>query len=270
MKSVNEMIGVSSAEPKPWFEPDWPSAPNVGALLTTRCGGFSGGACASFNLSLDVGDAEGCVRQNRLMLEKKTGAPVAWLKQTHGTRCVAAVDALAALENGEPAAADACFDDARANDRPVVCAVMTADCLPVLMRSDDGAWVGAAHAGWRGLAAGVLGSLASSFKGDRSKLCAYLGPSISRDSFEVGQDVLEGFGGPSDKEAAQCFKPLPEDGKYLADLPGLARLALSRLGVRRVFGGTECTVIDRDRYYSYRRDGGVTGRQASLVWIRRR
>jgi YfiH family protein len=251
------MKGIASVIPS--LRPEWPDAPDtVGALSTLRAGGISGAPYDSFNLALHVGDDPVLVLQNRALLRKQLPAEPAWLTQVHGNLVVDA-----ALVHEAPAA-DASFT----NQAGVVCAIMTADCMAVLLRDKRGSVVGAAHAGWRGLASGVLENTVQAMRhAGADEVLAWLGPAIGPQQFEVGEDVRSAFThlGP---QAEQAFLPiLGLPGKYLADLAQLARLALARAGVTQVMGGELCTVSDPQRFYSFRRDQ-VTGRLASLIWIK--
>ena len=254
----------------PAIVPHWPGLPaNVGALSTTRAGGVSlapyddGQGGGGLNLGVHVADDPSHVAQNRARLAAMLPAQPAWLNQVHG---VAVADA-ASLAGQVPDA-----DASVASDPGVVCLVMTADCLPVLFSSKDGQVVAAAHAGWRGLANGVLQRTVQAMRqrgaGD---ILAWLGPAIGPQQFEVGQEVLQTFlDGALDAAERQAFQTAfnaiaGKPGKYLADLYALGRLMLAREGVTQVAGGEYCTVSDAARFYSYRRDG-VTGRQASLIW----
>lgn len=252
--------------------PEWPDAPaNVGALASTRRGGAStgpyddGAGGGGLNLGLHVGDDPETVRQNRAAVRALLPGVPAWISQVHG---VAVVDA-ASVGLGQPVrVADASI----ATSPGVVCAVLTADCLPVLFADLAGTVVGAAHAGWRGLAAGVLGETVAAMRAaGAGEITAWLGPAIGPTRFEVGGDVLESFLASAAAEAAQvraAFAPFEgRPGKYLADMNALARLVLARDGVTKVWGGDHCTASERNRFYSYRRDG-VTGRQASLIWLK--
>lgn len=243
--------------------PDWPGLPAaVGALSTTRRGGVSaapydnGNGGGGLNLGLHVGDDADKVMHNRALLRAQLpGSPV-WLNQVHGA-CV--VDA--ATVDGVPDA-DASFT----TQAGVVCAIMTADCLPVLFADRAGAVVGAAHAGWRGLAQGVLqNTVARMREAGAADISAWLGPAIGPQAFEVGAEVRAAFC-DANPAAAAAFALQP-DGKYLADIYLLARLALAGCGVHQTGGGDFCTVGDAARFYSYRRDR-ISGRMASLVWIR--
>lgn len=254
--------------------PDWPDAPgNIGALASTRGGGFSVGPYddahggGGLNLGLHVGDDPAVVQRNRELLQQQLPGRPAYVAQVHG---IAVADA-AAVQPGAPIiTADASIASAPG----VVCAVMTADCLPVLFADVDGKVVGAAHAGWRGLAAGVLAETVGAMRrAGAGEITAWLGPAIGPAQFEVGPEVLASFSAGAHDSAEQeqvraAFVPYPgREGKYLADMFALARLFLARDGVLRVSGGTYCTVSDRERFYSYRRDG-VTGRQVSLIWLK--
>ena len=259
--------------------PDWPDAPaNVGALTTTRRGGFSlgpyddGAGRGGLNLGLHVGDDPAIVQRNRAKLGGFLPGAPAWISQVHG---IAVVDA-ASVGPGQPVrVGDMRVGDASiASAAGVVCAVMTADCLPVLFADLAGRVVGAAHAGWRSLAGGVLGETVAAMRAaGAGELTAWLGPAIGPAHFEVGADVLEAFlagaRNPADlEEVRAAFAPFEgRPGKYLADMNRLARGLLARTGVTRVWGGGHCTATEADRFYSYRRDG-VTGRQASLIWLK--
>jgi YfiH family protein len=239
--------------------PDWPAPPAVRSLLTCRSGGVSRAPYASLNLGLHVGDEPSAVAANRALLAAAlagTGDPV-WLEQVHGVRVI---DASACSTDDAPAQADASF-----SRRPgVTCAVMTADCLPVLFCDAAGSVVAAAHAGWRGLLAGVLEATIDAMGVPAATLLAYLGPAIGPQSFVVGDEVRAAFAA-ADPASAAAFSPLP-GGKWLADIYRLARLRLAARGVDRVFGGGFCTVSEAQRFFSFRRDG-QTGRMASLIWI---
>ncbi|MDP1683326.1 MAG: peptidoglycan editing factor PgeF [Burkholderiales bacterium] len=235
-----------------WIVPDWPAPSNVRALITTRAGGVSTGPYASMNPADHVGDDPHAVAQNRALLRAALPSEPFWLKQVHG-------DIVAEADVG-PVEADACI--ARAAGQ--VCVVLTADCLPVLLCTVDGSVVGAAHAGWRGLCAGVLERTAAAMGVPGQQVLAYLGPAIGPRAFEVGPEVRESFMA-QDASATAAFTP-QANGKYLADLYLLARQRLARVGVTQVYGGGDCTYSDPERFFSYRRDG-ATGRMAALVWI---
>ena len=242
-----------------WFIPDWPAPPHVRSLTTLRTGGVSQGAYASFNLGDHVGDDQLAVAANRAKVAAQVGSEPVWLRQVHGTRVI---DAAEFVLSGLPPEADAAFS--RHTD--VVCAVMTADCLPVLLCDEVGIVVAAAHAGWRGLLDGVLEATIEAMGEPGEKLLAWFGPAIGATAFEVGDEVRSAFVAAS-AEAASAFKSAPQ-GKWLADIYALARQRLAGQGVRRIFGGTCCTVNDAARFFSYRRDG-QTGRMATMIWLDR-
>ena len=236
-----------------WIVPDWPAPKCVRSLITTRNGGVSGGACASFNVGLRAGDDPQAVAANRALLRELLPQEPRWLRQVHGARVVTA-DSVTA-----PPEADASV----ARSPGTVCAIMIADCLPVLLTDRSGSVVAAAHAGWRGLAAGVVEATVQAMDVAPSEVLAYLGPCIGPAAFEVGADVYEAF--ISRDPLAQCaFKPL-RPGKWLADLRELTRQALARAGASLVHGAACCTYADPQRFFSYRRDR-ATGRMAALIW----
>jgi len=236
------------------IRPDWPAPHGVHALFTTRVGGESDGPYAGLNLGDHVGDAPAVVAANRELIRASLPAMPVWLEQVHG---IDVVDAAAAVVDVPKA------DGAIATQPGVVCAVMTADCLPVLFARDDGSAVGAAHAGWRGLCNGVLETTIARL-GEPGRLLAWLGPAIGPTAFEVGDEVRAAFVAHS-IEAAAAFKPGVREGKWWADIYLLAYQRLAAAGVTHVFGGDLCTVSDATRFYSYRRDK-VTGRMAALIW----
>jgi YfiH family protein len=243
--------------------PDWPAPPNVKALQTTRHGGVSTGSFASLNLGDHVGDAPLAVARNRSLLEPLLPGEPVWLRQVHGT-AVADAGAAPCLPQ-----ADACISSRTGE----VCVVMTADCLPVLLCDEQGGAVGAIHAGWRGLCEGVIEQTVRAMKVPPDSLMAWLGPAISAQAFEVGAEVRAAFI-ERQSGAASAFVPSSRDAgnqapggeKWLADICQLARLRLYALGVPRVFGGDWCTYADKEKFYSYRRDG-VTGRMGTLIWL---
>jgi YfiH family protein len=260
--------------PTAWLIPHWPDAPeNIAALSTLRSGGVSsapycsgdGSGEGGFNLGVHVGDDAVRVQHNRALLQASLPGRPAWLTQVHGELVLDAAEVGAA----EPApVADASFATARG----AVCAIMTADCLPVLLCDAQGGVVAAAHAGWRGLAGGVLGATIAAMRArGAGEILAWLGPAIGPQQFEVGSDVVKAFmdravDAAGARDVAAAFVALEQrPGKYLADIYALARCALLREGVQRIAGGQSCTVSEPLRFYSYRRDG-ITGRQASLIW----
>ena len=258
--SLNTALGLPVNGGGVFLQADWPAPPRVRTLISTRQGGISQGVFASLNVGAHVGDDAAAVAHNRALVEQQAGRALAYLNQTHSTTVVAAADALAALEAGEPLNADASVG----SDGAAACAVMTADCLPVLFCDRAGSTVAAAHAGWRGLAGGVLQNTVAAMKVPPLEIMAYLGPAIGADAFEVGQDVWDAFCLPMPR-AEVAFTDIGA-GKYLADIYALARLALQDVGVNQIYGGQHCTVLERDVFFSYRRDG-QTGRMVSAVWL---
>jgi YfiH family protein len=246
--------------------PSWPDAPaNVRAFTTLRNDGVScapyddGAGHGGFNVATHVGDDLDTVRQNRQRLREMLPAEPVWLNQIHGTTVV---DAAAA--SGVPDA-----DASITAKMGIVCAVMTADCLPVLLCDTQGTVVSAAHAGWRGLLNGVLqAAVATMRSAGAAEIVAWLGPAIGPRSFEVGPEARQAFVS-RDGRAEACFvRTGSDDEKYLADIYALARLALSAVGVERISGGDRCTVAEPQEFYSYRRDGR-TGRMVTLIWLDR-
>ena len=242
-----------------FIAPDWPAPPNVRALITTRQCGVSGGVYSSLNLGDHVGDDTSAVANNRALIASRVNARLLWLKQVHGTRVVNAADCLYADLTAIPEA-----DASMTRQAGVACAVMTADCLPVLFCDRAGTVVAAAHAGWRGLLDGVLEATIAAMGVPADELMAYLGPAIGPQAFEVGDEVRSAFVALS-SEAVTAFHP-GRGGKWLADIYLLARQRLSAEGVTQIYGGEFCTVTDAARFFSYRRDG-QTGRMASLIWL---
>lgn len=234
--------------------PDWPAPASVRALQTTRLGGTSPAPWASFNLGDHVQDEPTRVQLHRASLQAHLPAAPAWLNQVHGTQVVDV-----AQYHG-PVAADAAW----AGRPGLVCAVMTADCLPVLFCDRSGQVVAAAHAGWRGLLDGVLEATLKAMPVPAREIMAWLGPAIGPSAFEVGEEVRAAFVA-RDAAAAAAFQPSPQ-GRWLADIYCLARQRLSAQGVSAIYGGQWCTVSDPGRFFSYRRDG-QTGRMASLIWL---
>jgi hypothetical protein len=236
-----------------WIAPDWPSPRNVRALITTRAGGSSRGPYASFNLGLRTGDDPEAVAANRAALRATLPQEPTWLKQVHGNGVIDA-DAEVAFS-----AADA----AVARQPGTVCAVLIADCVPVLLADRAGTTVAIAHAGWRGLAAGVVENTVRAMQCEPGELLAFLGPGIGPAAFEVGSDVRDAFVN-ADPGAAAAFGP-HAPGTWLADLFALARRRLRFAGVADVYGGGLCTYFDTARFFSYRRER-TTGRMAALIW----
>lgn len=240
-----------------WIVPDWPAPPGVKAAVSTRQGpGVSQGAYGRFNLGARCGDEPAAVAANRAAVAPALGLARAphWLQQVHGIE-VAVIDG----GSGDEPRADAAVTGLAGE--PL--AILTADCLPVLFCTADGAAVAAAHAGWRGLAGGVLEATLAALPAPPAQVLAWLGPCIGMASYEVGAEVREGFVA-IDAQARACFEPT-RPGHWLCDLAGLARRRLARAGVEGIYGGGFDTRTDH-RFYSYRRDGAHSGRFASLVW----
>ncbi|HMO47577.1 MAG TPA: peptidoglycan editing factor PgeF [Rubrivivax sp.] len=249
------------------LRPPWPADARVGALMSTRTGGVSAGPWHSLNLGLAVGDDAAAVAENRRRFVQRLGARPVWLHQVHGCSVVRATPALL----DAPPTADAAWTD----EPGIACVVQVADCLPLLLAAPEGRAVAAAHAGWRGLAGGVveaaLAALCSAARCAPGEVWAWLGPCIGPRRFEVGADVLRAFAQTPEAADARRFVPAPPahgTPRWWADLPQLARDRLKHGGVQRISGGEHCTVEQRSRFFSYRRDG-VTGRMAAAVWIRR-
>lgn len=235
---------------------DWPAPPGVRAVQTLRGGGVSVSPYDQFNLADHCGDDPAAVAANRRILRTELALPAepAWLHQVHGVDAVRIPSASTA-----PVCADAAWTAAPG----VVCAVLTADCLPVLFAAADGSVVAVAHAGWRGLAAGVLEATLAALPVPPDQILVWLGAAIGPTAFEVGPEVRAGFMADQ-PEAGAAFQP-GRDDRWQGDLYALARLRLQRAGVTRVYGGGACTYSDTARYYSFRRDARC-GRMASLIW----
>lgn len=236
-----------------WLTPQWPAPARVKSCVTTRAGGVSAGPFASLNLGEHVGDDPVAVAKNRQRLVSLLGCRPAWLSQVHG---------VAVAEASPDLLVEA---DASWSATPgVACAIMTADCLPALFCDRAGTRVAAAHAGWRGLAAGVLEATLDALALPADQVLVWLGPAIGAQAFEVGAEVREAFIGQH-AEAAEAFSPSHNAGKFMADIYQLARIRLAARGVTAVYGGDFCTYND-PRFYSYRRSA-QTGRFASLIWL---
>lgn len=239
--------------PPDWIVPGWPAPANVKALITTRIGGVSRGPFASFNLGLRTGDDPAAVVANRECLRRLLPQEPKWLAQVHGATVIEA-DGIESCPRA---------DASIARLPGTVCAIMIADCVPVLFTDRRGTLVAAAHAGWRGLASGVLENTIRTMNVASAELLAYMGPGIGPDAFEVGADVRDAFLA-RDARSEPAFTPRGP-GKWLADLYALAHQALARAGITQVYGGEFCTVSDPQRFFSYRRDK-TTGRMAALIW----
>jgi YfiH family protein len=237
-----------------WIGADWPAPPGILAGCTTRIGGVSQDEFAALNLGVNVGDDPTHVAENRRLMTLSCGLanePV-WLDQVHGTHVVVDPGPVRSLE------ADAVVS----TRSDAVCAIMVADCLPVLFVSENGEEVGAAHAGWRGLCNGVLEVTIEAFRAPAESLLVWLGPTISQEHFEVGDEVRDAFI-EHDRVAAQCFTQNVR-GRWQADLCSLAEQRLHGLGVRQIYGGGMCTFSDPQRFFSYRRSGQC-GRMAAII-----
>ncbi|HCH38574.1 MAG TPA: peptidoglycan editing factor PgeF [Enterobacter sp.] len=236
--------------------PEWPAPESVAACSSTRIGGVSEGAWASLNLGAHCGDNLDHVEENRKRLFAAGQLPSkpVWLGQVHGTAVLRLT--------GEPYASKRA-DASYSNTPGTVCAVMTADCLPVLFCNRAGTEVAAAHAGWRGLCAGVLEETVACFADGADNIIAWLGPAIGPQAFEVGPEVRDAFMA-HDPQAQSAF--LPAGDKYMADIYQLARQRLTRVGISQIYGGDRCTFTENDDFFSYRRDK-TTGRMASFIWL---
>ncbi|HVN43661.1 MAG TPA: peptidoglycan editing factor PgeF [Steroidobacteraceae bacterium] len=237
--------------------PEWPAPPGVRAAFTLRSGGVSAPPFDTLNIGAHVGDDAQSVLENRRLIRTALAAPTEpeWMEQVHG---IEVLDLDAA-----PRAARRAADAAMTRVTGRVCAVQVADCLPVLLAARDGSAVGAAHAGWRGLAGGVLEAAVQALAVPPERLIAWLGPAISQAHFEVGEEVRRAFLS-LDASAAQAFEPNAR-GRWQCDLVSLARGRLHALGVAAIFGGRWCTYADAARFFSFRRDGRC-GRMAALIW----
>ncbi|MES2975540.1 MAG: peptidoglycan editing factor PgeF [Pseudomonadota bacterium] len=249
--------------PNDWLMPDWPAVPAVRAVCTTRAGGASTGFYGSLNLGNHVGDQPQAVAANRQVLAGALDAHPVFLQQVHGVHVVEL-----AQETADGGQADGCVT----TQRGLACTIMVADCLPVLFTNAGGTVVGAAHAGWRGLAGGVLEATVARFNAlaaaGKGASLAWLGPCIGPQAFEVGDEVKAAFEA-QDAQAAVMFKP-HGPGKWMADLQGLARQRLQRIGLSAIYGNDGgrgwCTVSNPSRFFSHRRDG-VSGRFAACIWL---
>ena len=244
--------------PSEWLIPNWDAPDNIKAVMTTRQGGFSCAPFDSMNLGDHVDDDLHSVAKNRESLKQKLNLPndPLWLTQIHGVTI-----ANADQQNQGKVEADASI----AHQSGSVCAVMTADCLPVLFCNQQGTAIAAAHAGWRGLHAGILEQTVKALNCPAEEVMAWFGVAIGAEYFEVGDEVREAFVSVQ-VEAEKAFVPSVNAGKWLADIYLLARLRLQAIGVRKITGGEYCSYKDKERFYSYRREA-KTGRMASLIWM---
>ena len=244
---------------------DWNAPSTVVALSTTRKGGISAAPYASFNVGTHVGDDPAHVDANRAILQRELPPNLRWqwLDQVHGT------DVLEVVETGSALTADGLLT----REKNLICCVQTADCLPIFVAAIDGSEIAMTHAGWKGLASGIIENTISAMKSSGKDLAVWLGPAIASCHFEVGAEVRECFLAAEASESTKyelerCFSPAKSHGKYMADLYGIARIKLSSLGISHgnISGGTHCTYCDEDRFFSYRRDG-VTGRMLNAIYI---
>jgi hypothetical protein len=261
---MNESHGMAG-----WIRPDWPAPDAVRATCTTRTGGCSEGPWTSLNLGEHCGDAPEHVRRNRERLLQHLPAPPQWLRQVHGVTVARHPGLPGAAPKADTPEGDAPEADALvAFGRGQVCAVLTADCLPVFFCDRGGSRVAVAHAGWRGLADGVLAATVRALETDPGSLLAWLGPAIGPAVYEVGAEVAAAFRDSLRDHFAACFTAVATDGseRWLLDLYAVARLQLAAAGLTAVYGGGLCTYSDPARFFSHRRDG-VSGRMASLIWL---
>ncbi len=266
--SNNGAAHISQVNAADLIFPNWPQPAGVSAFFTTRHGGVSVNTdqadFASLNLGRSSGDQQAAVDENRRRVAALLPRAPKWLNQVHGCRVVSAGDIINS--------ADAVEADAIATDQPnIPCAIMVADCLPVLFCDDAGRHVAAAHAGWRGLAAGVLENTVRTMLVAPPNIMAWLGPAIGPSAFEVGKDVYEAFVS-RDAASEACFTSRGDThpDKFMADIYALARLSLARAGVTRIYGGNFCTASESSRFFSYRREGMVgrkTGRMAGVICV---
>jgi YfiH family protein len=244
-----------------YIKPDWPAPKNVQSYTTTRLGGISLAPYDSFNLADHAGDNIERVRANRNILKTIINLPGEpfWLQQVHGTTAIKASHKR--NMNAATLQADAIYT----SEANLVCVVVTADCLPILICNRKGTLVAAIHAGWRGLASGIIAQTLGQIDESRQELLAWLGPAISQQSYEVGQEVYQKFivECPSAKAAFKTIK----NNKWLVSLYALAEQQLKRCGLTMVYGGNYCTYKEPELFYSYRRDQGKTGRMATLIWL---
>ncbi len=267
MLSTRKIPSINLPLPaKALISPNWPAPENVKALQSTRLGGVSHDPFNDLNLGDHVNDDPAKVLKNRHLLTEHLPNTPLWLKQIHSTKVLSASAILSFSNQPE---ADASFSQ-QANE---VCTVMTADCLPVLFCNKSGTQVAAAHAGWRGLADGILEKTLQTFDDDPADILAWFGPAIGPSAFEVGDEVRQLFCDHL-SQAQSAFMPSPNSffnppfnqDKWLADIYKLARQRLECLGLTAIYGGEFCTYTDNQRFFSYRRDG-LTGRMASCIWL---
>ena len=260
MKILNETLMIM---PEPVsITPDWPVPAHVKVVSTTRTGGFSLSPFDSFNLALHTADDESRVAKNRKLLREYFHLPAepVWLNQVHGAKVISLDDS--AADTSVLIDADASFT----TQPNKVCAVMTADCLPVFITDIKGSVVAIAHAGWKGLLAGVITATLNRLDIDHRDILVWLGPAIGPDAFVVGDEVRALFAAKGG-EYESAFTAGSDAGSWYCDIYQLARSELANLGVGQVYGGDQCTYGDEEKFYSYRRDGELTGRQAHCIWM---
>ena len=239
-----------------WLQADWPAPDFIKAGTTLRQGGVSSGAYSSLNLATHVGDELAAVEKNRAILTQSLNIPNVpqWLEQIHSIEAILLPNEKAILK------ADAAYT----LEKNIICAVMTADCLPLLITNKQGSCVAAVHAGWRGLCDGIIEATIKKLAVEPESLLVWLGPAIGADVYEVGEEVYAAFT-KAEVEAKQAFTSVSE-GHWLCDIYQLAKLRLNKMGVKHIYGGGRCTLSEEEHFFSYRRDD-VTGRMASIIWI---
>lgn len=264
---------LRASEALPVITAAWPAPAHIRAVSTTRGGGTSDAPHASLNLGHNTADDPGAVQHNRARVRAALNLPgePLWLNQVHGDAVLTAKDhAAARAASSVVPTADACAAPIAGPGASPVCAILTADCLPVLFCDRAGTWIAAAHAGWRGLAAGILPHTCEAMAVPPEEILAWMGPGIGAAAYEVGPEVRETFvtADPGNESYFEARETAPEGFKqtrYLADLYGIARRQLLAAGVGAVYGGEHCTLTEAERFFSFRRDG-ETGRMASLIW----
>ena len=241
------------------IQPSWPAPSNVGTVVTTRQGGVSIGCYSGLNLARHVADDGAAVDKNRQLLGKAVGKQLhwQWLDQVHGTEVHRIQRAVESLRG----------DGLVTSARGIVCCVLVADCLPILFCDEAGTEVAVVHGGWRGLAGGIIETTLNRLSSPPAKVMTWLGPAIGRRHFEVGAEVREQFLAVDNSGQMAVQFTAYGMNKFLADLPGIARVLLQRAGVKRIYGDRQCTFSDPEQFYSYRRDG-ITGRQLGAIYLR--
>ena len=241
-----------------WLQADWPAPDFIKAGTTLRKGGMSLSPYDSFNLATHVGDELTVVKKNRAILQQSLNVPNApqWLEQTHSTKVI-----LLPSEETIPKA-----DAAYTTEKNIVCAVMTADCLPLLITDRQGSCIAAVHAGWRGLYDGIIEATIKKLPVVPESLLVWLGPAIGANVYEVGKEVYDAFTLSEDVDEAKRAFTFVSEEHWLFDIYHMAKLRLNKIGVKQIYGGDRCTLSEEEQFFSYRRDD-VTGRMASLIWI---